>query len=61
MPAAPTLVSVDELRASLDQPLAVKNFEKFLVEGRKLNMSLMLSIQEISKVLESPLKTTIKS
>jgi type IV secretion system protein TrbE len=56
---APTLVSVDELRASLDQPLAVKNFERFLVEGRKLNMALMLSIQEIGKVLESPLKTTI--
>ena len=58
-PASPTLVSVDELRASLDQPLAVQNFEKFLVEGRKLNMALMLSIQEIGKVLESPLKTTI--
>ena len=55
----PTLVSVDELRASLDQPLAVKNFERFLVEGRKLNMALMLSIQEIGKILESPLCTTI--
>jgi len=58
-PTTPTLVSVDELRASLDHPLAVQNFEKFLVEGRKLNMALMLSIQEIGKVLESALKTTI--
>lgn len=58
-PTSPTLVSVDELRASLDQPLAVQNFERFLVEGRKLNMALMISIQEIGKVLESPLKTTI--
>ena len=58
-PTSPTLVSVDELRASLDQPLAVRNFEKFLVEGRKLNMALVLSIQEVGKVLESPLKTTI--
>lgn len=58
-PAIPTLVSVDETRALLDQPVAVKNFERFLVEGRKLNMATVLSIQEIGKIMDSPLRHTI--
>ena len=55
----PTLVAVDEFREALSHPLAAKCFEQFLFEGRKLNMSVWLVLQELSKVLQSPLKDAV--
>jgi len=54
-----TLVAVDEFREALSHPLAAKCFEEFLFEGRKLNMSVWLVLQELSKVLQSPLKDAV--
>jgi type IV secretion system protein TrbE len=55
----PTLVTVDEFREALSHPMAAKCFEEFLLEGRKLNMSVWLVLQELSKVFASPLKSAV--
>lgn len=55
----PTLVTVDEFREALEHPLAAKYFNEFLLEGRKLNMAVWLVLQELSKVLSSPLRTAV--
>lgn len=58
-PVIPTLISIDEFRAALEQPLAVKHFGHFLEQGRKLNGWCVIAIQEIAKILNSPLAHTI--
>ena len=55
----PTLVTVDEFREALSHPMAAKYFDEFLFEGRKLNMAVWLVLQELSKVLNSPLKNAV--
>ncbi len=55
----PTLVTVDEFREALEHPMAAKAFDEFLFEGRKLNMAVWLVVQELSKVLASPLKNAV--
>ena len=55
----PTLVTVDEFREALSHPMAAQAFDEFLFEGRKLNMAVWLVVQELSKVLASPLKNAI--
>ena len=55
----PTLVAVDEFREALSHPMAAKYFDDFLYEGRKLNMSVWLVLQDLSKVLASPLAATV--
>ncbi len=55
----PTLVTVDEFREALSHPMAAKYFDEFLLEGRKLNMAVWLVLQELSKVLASPLKNAV--
>jgi len=55
----PTLVSADEFRSALDHPMAVANFENFLIEGRKDDLALLIAIQEIGRLHSSPLKDTI--
>jgi type IV secretion system protein TrbE len=54
-----TLVTVDEFREALSHELAAKYFNEFLLEGRKLNMAVWLVLQELSKVLNSPLRTAV--
>ncbi|MBV8437254.1 MAG: hypothetical protein JOY95_07045 [Silvibacterium sp.] len=56
---APTLVPVDEFREALSHPVAARCFEEFLFEGRKLNLSVWLVLQDLSKVLQSPLKDAV--
>lgn len=55
----PTLVTVDEFREALSHPMAAKAFDEFLFEGRKLNMAVWLVLQDLSKALDSPLKSAI--
>jgi type IV secretion system protein VirB4 len=55
----PTLVTVDEFREALSHELAAKYFNDFLFEGRKLNMSVWLIVQEMSRVLDSPLRGAV--
>lgn len=55
----PTLVTVDEFREALSHELAAKCFHDFLVEGRKLNMAVWFVVQELSKVLASPLRSAV--
>jgi type IV secretion system protein TrbE len=55
----PTLVTVDEFREALSHELAAKYFNEFLLEGRKLNMAVWLVLQELSKVVSSPLRTAV--
>ena len=55
----PTLVTVDEFREALTHELAAKYFDEFLLEGRKLNMAVWLVLQELSKVLASPLRSAV--
>lgn len=55
----PTLVTGDEFREALSHPVAAKGFEDFLCEGRKINMAVWVAMQEIRKVLTSPLKSVI--
>jgi type IV secretion/conjugal transfer VirB4 family ATPase len=57
--AVPTLVLVDEFRKALQHPIAAKNFDEFLEEGRKVNIAVVLAIQSIQKILDSPLRSTI--
>ena len=57
--SVPTLVTVDEFREALEHPMAAHAFDEFLFEGRKLNMSVWPVVQELSKVLASPLKNAI--
>lgn len=58
-PRKPMLVSVDELRSSLDHEVAVRNLEAFLIEGRKQNVTTAMAIQDLDKVIESPLASTM--
>jgi type IV secretory pathway VirB4 component len=55
----PTLISVDEFREALHHPVAWKAFDDFLNEGRKLNTCVWLALQDLQKVMDSPLKATI--
>jgi type IV secretion/conjugal transfer VirB4 family ATPase len=55
----PTLVCCDEFREALSQEFAAKAFNEFLLEGRKLNTAVFLVVQELSKVLDSPLRTAV--
>jgi len=57
--SVPTLVTVDEFREALEHPMAAKAFDDFLFEGRKLNMAVWVVIQELEKVLRSPLKGAV--
>ena len=57
--SVPTLVTVDEFREALSHPMAAAAFDEFLFEGRKLNMAVWLVVQELSKVLASPLKNAV--
>ena len=52
-PLVPTLISVDEFRSSLEQPIAVQNFEKCLDGRPQKNMALLLAIQELPKIQNS--------
>ncbi len=58
-PSRPTLVAVDEFKHAMEHPLAVKNFDDFLTEGRKLNIALMIAIQEPGKLVGAPLRDAI--
>lgn len=58
-PERPMLVTVDELRSSLDHEVAVRNLETFLIEGRKQNVSTAMAIQDLDKVIGSPLASTM--
>jgi type IV secretion system protein TrbE len=58
-PFIPTLISIDEFRAALEQPLAAKHFGIFLEQGRKQGAYCVIAIQEIAKILNSPLAHTI--
>jgi type IV secretion/conjugal transfer VirB4 family ATPase len=55
----PTLVCVDEFREALEHPYAAHAFGEFLMEGRKLNAAVFPVLQELSKTMDSPLKTAI--
>jgi type IV secretion/conjugal transfer VirB4 family ATPase len=55
----PTLVCCDEFREALCHEFAAKAFNEFLLEGRKLNTAVFLVVQELSKVLDSPLRTAV--
>ena len=55
----PTLVTVDEFREALEHPMAAKAFDDFLFEGRKLNMAVWVVVQELEKVLRSPMKGAV--
>jgi type IV secretion system protein VirB4 len=57
--SVPTLVTVDEFREALEHPMAAKAFDDFLFEGRKLNMAVWVVVQELGKVLTSPLKGAV--
>jgi len=58
-PQKPMLITIDELRSSLEHEVAVRNLEAFLIEGRKQNVSTAMAIQDLDKVIESPLANTI--
>ncbi len=57
--AVPTLMAVDEFRESLEHPMAAAAFENYLFECGKLNTAVWLIVQELSKVLASPLKNAV--
>ena len=51
----PTFMFVDEFREALSHPIAARHFQDFLYEGRKLNLAVWLSVQELKETIESPL------
>lgn len=55
----PTLMMVDEFREALEHPMAAEAFDGFLYEGRKLNLAVILTLQDFAKALASPLKQAI--
>jgi len=57
--SVPTFIFADEFRTALSHPIAAAAFDNFLSEGRKLNLSVWLVVQEMSQTFASALKSTI--